>query len=333
MGQRIAFGALAILVLVAIFEVDAGIARRVAEDSSGAGSQLDSLLERGSVLPLFFLGVAFLGVREFRRLLATKGAKPCMGFVYLMIAALILTPWLSAAGWLGSGPAEVEGLFWQIVWLVVTGVGTALLVVLRRDPEGALRDAGATAGLIFYLGFLTSFGLQMRCGRDLPGVQGVWLLLFVLLVIKASDIGSYFAGSVLGRHKLARLISPGKTVEGALGGVVASAVVAVAFAHLPWIGSALGLKSASFSGLAPFLGNQGSSFGASLVWRGALFGATMSIVGQFGDLIESCFKRDAKIKDSGRILPRFGGILDLIDSPVLAMPVAWLLLRVVWRSI
>ena len=71
----------------------------------------------------------------------------------------------------------------------------------------------------------------------------------------------------------------------------------------------------------------------SPIVRAGLFGLAMSAAGQIGDLIESCFKRDADIKDSGRILPRFGGILDLVDSPVISMPVAWLLLTIVWNLV
>ena len=69
------------------------------------------------------------------------------------------------------------------------------------------------------------------------------------------------------------------------------------------------------------------------LWRAAIFGLAMSAAGQFGDLVESCFKRDAGIKDSGKVMPHYGGILDMIDSPVLAMPVAWFLLTVVWNVV
>ncbi|MCH8853442.1 MAG: phosphatidate cytidylyltransferase [Planctomycetes bacterium] len=342
MGQRIAFGTLAILVLLAIFQIDVQIAIRITEGSeqpqstSAVTEAIDNLLERGSVLPLFFLLVASWGAVEFRRLLSATGAKPCAIFAHLMIALLVLTPWLSAAGWLGSGPAEFEGLYWQIVWLVVAGVGTAFLIVIRGQPSGALRDVGATAALIFCLGFLPSFGLQLRCSRDIPDQQGAWLLLVTLLVIKASDIGAYFVGSTFGRHRLLPSVSPAKSVEGLVGGFAASALLAVAFAHLDWLGAQTGLDPApraQLGRLALLFGNYHQEGGFSLFMRAIIFGIAMSAIAQLGDLLESCFKRDAEIKDSGRVIPTFGGILDLIDSPVLAMPVAWLLLRVVWRVV
>ena len=92
--------------------------------------------------------------------------------------------------------------------------------------------------------------------------------------------------------------------------------------------------------LLALLAEATRSFGAESVpgamhpiLRGGVFGLVLSAVGQFGDLLESCFKREAGAKDSGNILPRFGGILDLIDSPVLAMPVAWFLLTYVWNVV
>ena len=71
--------------------------------------------------------------------------------------------------------------------------------------------------------------------------------------------------------------------------------------------------------------------GMSPLLRAIFFGLAMSATGQFGDLIESSFKRDAHVKDSGELIPRFGGILDLIDSPVVALPIAWFLLTAVWN--
>jgi phosphatidate cytidylyltransferase len=84
----------------------------------------------------------------------------------------------------------------------------------------------ATLLMVFYVGFLGSFGLQLRCGRDIPGQEGAWLLLITLLVTKASDIGAYFVGTTMGRHKLIPGISPAKSIEGAVGGLMASALVA-----------------------------------------------------------------------------------------------------------
>lgn len=330
--HRVMYGTTAILVLLTLFTLDAFIA----EMSLEVDGALGDLLYRGSILPLLFLVVISLGAYEMNRLLRAKAACPHALFSYLMIAALLLTPWLSAAGWLGSGPEEVEGLYWQIFWLMVTVIGAAILTVVRRSPDGAFRDMGATFIVVFYLGFLGSFGLQLRCGRDIPGQEGVWLLLVIVLVTKASDIGAYFVGSAFGRHKLIPTVSPGKSIEGTIGGLLASVLVAVLIASAGPLASAMELNStvrAVIEIVTHSFSTAHTSDGAPEIWRAILFGLAMSAAGQFGDLIESCFKRDAGIKDSGMIIPEFGGILDLIDSPMLAIPVAWFLLTAVWNVV
>jgi phosphatidate cytidylyltransferase len=314
MVQRLAYGALAIAVLVLLFMVDV----LIAQESDKLDGLLGDLLRHGSVLPLVFLGLASLGAFELGRLLRAKGTEPNMIFAHVAIAALLLSPWLSAAGWLGASPAAIEGLYWQVAILAAAMIGAGILAVRRRDPAGALRDLGATLVPILYLGFLASFGLQLRCGRDVPGDEGAWLLLIILLVTKATDIGAYFVGSAIGRHKLAPRVSPKKSIEGALGGLLASGLTAVLFA---------------MAGAAQSFSEQRVPEGLSPVWRAFFFGLALSATGQLGDLLESCFKRDAGIKDSGNVIPRFGGILDLIDSPVLALPVAWFLLTAVFNVV
>jgi phosphatidate cytidylyltransferase len=170
------------------------------------------LFRRGSLIPVLFLVVILRASKELSRILTAKGARAHTAFARLMIVVLLALPWLSAAGWLGAGVAEQEGLLWQLCALMVTVLGTGLLCVLRRNPEGTVRDGGATLLLVFYLGFLGSFGPMLRCGRDIPAQEGAWLLLIVLLVTKASDIGAYFTGTAIGRHKLIPEVSPGKSV-------------------------------------------------------------------------------------------------------------------------
>ncbi len=335
MVQRVAYGALALTVLCLLFVADI----LIAEQFEATEGPIGDLLGRGNILPLLFLFVMLRGAVELGRLLRAKGARPHTPFAYLMIVILLLTPWLSAAGWLGSGVVEQEGLYWPIVWVIVAVVGAGALTVIRGHPEGTFRDVGATLTMIFYLGFLSSFGLQLRCGQDIPGDQGAWLLLIAILVTKASDIGAYFAGSVLGRHKLAPSISPAKSIEGTVGGLLASAAVAVLFVKAGALLGTLQVHPNRFD-LIKLVQEATLSFGAengsvntSPVWRALLFGLAMSAAGQLGDLIESCFKRDACIKDSGKLIPRYGGILDLVDSPVVAMPVAWFLLTAVWNVV
>jgi len=312
MVQRVAYGALAIAVLVLLFVQDAVIAKQSIE----LAGPLGDLLRRGSLIPLLFIVVLLRGAVELDHILRAKDVKPHSVFAYLMIVVLLLAPWFSAAGWLGADVRDQEGLFWQLVVLMATVIGAGMLCVLRGHPRGAIPDLAATMLIVFYVGFLGSFGLQLRCGRDIPGQEGAWLLLMTLLVAKASDIGAYFVGTTMGRHKLIPGISPAKSIEGAVGGLLASALVAVLFA-------------AMLSDVILSLGISNHQTGMSPVVRSLFFGLALSAAGQIGDLVESCFKRDSGVKDSSNLIPRYGGILDMIDSPLFAMPVAWFLLTAV----
>lgn len=332
MVQRVSYGTLAIVVILTVFALDV----RIAESCRTLEGIWGDLLRRGSVLPVAVLLIVLRGAVEANRLLTATGARPHARFAYVVITGLILTPWLSAAGWLGTGVREVEGLFWQMIWLGGAGVGAAMLSVLRREPVGTVRDVGATLMLIFFLGFMVSFSLQLRCGRDVPGEEGVWLLLIAVLVTKSADIGGYLVGSTFGHHKLIPTVSPGKSVEGTIGGLLASAMVAALFVKVgAWTSPIV-----DSSPLALFLQKATASFasapdsaGLGALPRALVFGVLVSAAGQIGDLFESCLKRDAKIKDSGKIIPSFGGILDLIDSPIVSVPVAWFLLTVIWKVV
>lgn len=331
MIQRVLFGALAIVLLVALFQLDRGIALH----ATSMPDRIGEILKRGSVIPMLFLVVLLLGAREMDRLLRARGVQPFSMFAYLMIAAMLLLPWLSPAGLLGSRVADREGLYWPLVGVLGSILGVGVLCVLRNNPNGTIRDGGATLLMIVYLGFLGSFGLQTRCGIDSPQQQGVWLLLIVILVTKSSDIGAYFVGSAVGRHKLIPRVSPGKSIEGAVGGVLGSAIAAMLLASTDrwpaWLGWAPGRFSWMLDEIAHSFGVAFNSDGMA-PFRGALlFGVLLSVSAQIGDLFESCFKRDAGTKDSGAVMPHYGGILDLVDSPVFAMPVAWFLLTRIWN--
>ena len=341
MLQRVAYGALAIAITIALVLLDVVIAKWSVVYEGAFGD----LLRCGSVVPIASAAILLLGAVELNRFFRIKGARPHAGFAYLVTCVLVLTPWLSAAGWLGHGAAQVEGLYWPFVWIFAAFIGTGIATVVRGDVEGALRDSAATLAIIVYLGFLGSFAVQLRCGRDIPGDAGAWLLLITLLVTKTSDIGAFFVGSALGRHRLAPRISPSKTIEGTIGGLLAAAAVAGAIVWVSvWAAESAAGESAETASFRAGLGRlaedvtrcfalQHDPEGISPTFRALLFGLALSAAGQLGDLIESSFKRDVQVKDSGTLIPRLGGILDLIDSPVVALPIAWFLLTAVWNVV
>ena len=141
------------------------------------------------------------------------------------------------------------------------------------------------------------------------------MVLGIVGVVKAADVGAYITGKSIGRHKLIPWLSPGKTWEGFFGGLLLSGIVGAAIA--------MGLRD-----------NVASLANVPTAWvyiGGAISGALLGAAGQVGDLLESLLKRDAGVKDSGKV-PGFGGVLDILDSPLLAAPVAYWLLKLVIRS-
>lgn len=171
----------------------------------------------------------------------------------------------------------------------------ALTVAMRGgDLRNSLPVAGALA-----LGLLYVFG-AWRCAVELRSISPHWLL-FALAINWVGDIAALFAGRTFGKHKMAPLISPGKSWEGAAGSMVAALGFGYVFAT--YLETTIGVPEAM--GLA----------------------AVANVAGQLGDLAESALKRGAGVKDSGSMLPGHGGVLDRLDSSLFTMPVVMILLR------
>jgi phosphatidate cytidylyltransferase len=205
-------------------------------------------------------------------------------------------------------PLTFFGLLWTLLFilrpefpqvlptelLITSGVVISLiLLLLRANKEEAFTGWAWTMGGIFYIGWLFSFLVAMRAlpdGRD-------WVFL-ALLATFASDTSAYLVGRSIGRHKMAPYVSPNKSWEGAVAGVVGSIIISSAVVIV---------------------------FGLPLsYWQTAGLGALISIVGQLGDLVKSLFKRNTGVKDSGNVLPGHGGFLDRMDSVVFASCLVYL---------
>jgi phosphatidate cytidylyltransferase len=171
----------------------------------------------------------------------------------------------------------------------------------KRALVEALPAAGISSSALLLTAFPLSYAVPLR---GLPRI-GPRLLLFALAITWAADTTAYFVGRAIGKHPLARHISPKKTWEGSIGSMLGSLLVAYAFSF--WIRIPL-----------PHL---------------LIMAAVGNIAGQFGDLLESAYKRSAGVKDSGGLLPGHGGILDRIDALILCIPVIWYYLVLVNPSI
>ena len=205
--------------------------------------------------------------------------------------------------------------------VVVASVLVACFVITlvwhsrHARAQGAMAAAGAVMFAVAYLGLMTGFYLAIRRWHS------PWTVLGVILIVKMGDIGAYATGRAIGRHKLIPWLSPGKTWEGLAGAVVFCVLVAMAFAwlsqHYPGL---ITSYRTSAEGLVP----EAQQFHIGIA---ALAGVLLALVGHAGDLTMSLFKRDAGLKDSGRSVPGFGGLLDVLDSPLLAAPVAYWMLE------
>lgn len=184
----------------------------------------------------------------------------------------------------------------------------------HRQTDGAIGVAAATMFAFIYIGALPGFFIAIRRWHS------AWIIIGILLIIKVCDIGAYFTGRLLGRNKLVRWLSPKKTWEGLVGGLIASGLVAMGLAWLNNNTNLAGIYQLQDDGTRVFLAHH---FNVPLSFLG---GVLLGAAGQLGDLTASIFKRDAGLKDSGDSIPGFGGLIDVIDSPLLAAPVAfWLL--------
>ncbi|MGQ0626482.1 MAG: phosphatidate cytidylyltransferase [Phycisphaerales bacterium] len=186
----------------------------------------------------------------------------------------------------------------------------ALLIHTRHQTiKGACGAVGAALTAFVYAGITLGFLMALRTEFS------AWVVAGVVMTAKTCDIGAYFTGRAFGRHKLIPWVSPGKTWEGLIGGMLTSGSVGAGLA-------AIAVSVAQSGGTAGGLENVHLT---SL--HGFIAGALLGLTAQLGDLSASVLKRDAGVKDSGRLLPGFGGVIDVIDSLVLAGPVAfWYLL-------
>ncbi len=256
--------------------------------------------------------IVHLGLLEFFRMARFKGMRPATRTTLVAVQLLLLSTQAAASGGPLQGlvPADVAAAVLPASGAVICGW------LLLQPSTGTIADIAASVFGLFYLGFLPSHWLKLRelvdpalaprlsgsiSGIGWPWSSGLALTLLACFLIVATDIGSYVIGRRLGRHPLSP-ISPGKTVEGALGGLACAMAV-------------------------------GAAGGLWLGWRwgwlfGGLLGAVVALFALVGDLTESMMKRDAGLKDSGDFIPGHGGILDRIDSYLFVPAVVYTLVTV-----
>jgi phosphatidate cytidylyltransferase len=300
--QRLSYGSLMLAVLLALLYFDHWVEANTLGWVKLPGLHPPAEFGLAGVGLLILLIVLLpLATEEVGHLFVAEQVRP-----YRFLAAL------------GSGLLAIHAFLTQFPWfqhiatstLAFIIVFTMILAAIRRasakKTDEAITHMAGTVLAMLYLGGLAWFliAIRVKHSSDLHhGFQGsTQAVVMILLVVKFTDIGAYFGGRSFGKHKLIPWLSPGKTWEGLFCGLITASLVGLA-CSLIWPHAL-----------------------STLTWpKALLFGIIIGGVGQAGDLLESLMKRDAQVKDSGSLIPGFGGLLDVIDSPLLAAPAAYLL--------
>lgn len=270
---------------------------------------------------LVLIAMAVIALLEFYNIQKNAGIPAFRNLGIASGVVLLLAAYFSLNISLFEQSASLEA--WrELPWLVMTAI--IFIIFVRQFPQKEnhqpLPTIACTMLGLVYVPLLLLFMLNL-CFRWSPTA---WnqplsetardLVLYLVVVVKSSDIGAYFVGSTLGRHKLFPRISPGKTWEGLLGGFLAG-ILASLIVYWLWRAPGPGLPTAEFGKL-------------SLTWSHAwVLAVLLSAIGVIGDLVESLLKRSAGLKDSGFLFPGMGGILDVLDSLLFAAPALYFYMR------
>ncbi len=262
------------------------------------------------LLPLAMIA-AVMGTQEVLDLAAIAQLRPLRWTVYFSNILLVAGSWLLTLQAIVQYGLDLKILKDPVVQIstalgvfLALGVGVLLIVIGEmwryQKPGGNMANIATGVFAIIYVGLMLSFAIQIRLSCGI-GALAAWVI-----VVKMGDTGAYTVGRLIGRHKMAPLISPGKTIEGAVGALVFSCLGSwLAFKCL------IPLTTTPYAGHGPW-------------WGWIVFGLLVGAAGMVGDLAESLLKRDVGVKDSSTWLPGFGGVLDIIDSLLLSAPVAWI---------
>jgi phosphatidate cytidylyltransferase len=296
--------------------VSSELTRRVVFGVSAAPNAIANVVYGGPPLPPHLALTSALGAWEFFRLARGTGLTP---FDDAGIAIAGIIPLVVHARFLRL--YDPDGHIGSISLIVVCLLLLITAAIWLRGPAG--KPLGAAASTAFgaaYTGGMLSYGYAIRyhdyafapaalpfAGRTFTVPSGGLLLLLPILLTWGSDIGAYAFGRTFGRHKLIPSVSPGKTVEGAIGGLVACMLIA-------WLYARFVLHPATR------LDFRWQPSGA------LLFGVLVSVAAQVGDLAESLLKREAGAKDSSHLIPGHGGVLDRVDSLLFVLPISYIVL-------
>ncbi len=256
---------------------------------------------------LVMMVLAALGLIEFYGLVAKTGLPRFRSLGVAGGVLLMAGTFLHGTGKLGihNSPARVNDF--ETTFLILFVLGLCVRQLASKKAGAGIAAVSTTIFGLMYVPWLLNFIQKINFfpfPDGSPADSGTFYVLYFILVTKFSDCGAYVIGSLIGKHKMIPRVSPGKTWEGFGGALLGSVLASLACAHL---------AAGKLVGMTP---------GHAVVLGLALGGAAV-----IGDLIESVFKREAGVKDSGHSFPGIGGILDLLDSLLFNAPLMYLYLR------
>jgi phosphatidate cytidylyltransferase len=248
---------------------------------------------------MLFLGIS--GLAEFYGIVGKRGLVCFSGWGIFGGVMLMLGTFLNLTGLIGTSGSPARVNDFETSFLILFVLGLCFRQFISRSNTAGILAISTTLFGIMYVPWLLNFIQKINF---FPGVDGHFYLLFFMLITKFSDTGAYAVGSLIGKHKMIPRISPGKTWEGFAGAIVVSTAASVLFFHL-----------------------FGTHLKGMTYFHATVLGVILSVSAVVGDLIESIFKREAGVKDSGSFFPGIGGILDLLDSLLFNAPIMYLYLR------
>ena len=249
---------------------------------------------------------SLLATQELLNLLSAAGMKPVPWLIHLANLLLVAGQWLQHRQdfiQFSSEPGIYQRIVASSTSLVFT-LGILTLAIFLAETVRYRKSGGAAMNIAGGVLALLYVGTMLRIAVSLRMNWGLAALVSWIVVVKFGDTGAYAIGRLIGRHKIVPLVSPGKTLEGAVGSLVFSC-----------LGSWL-----MFGWILPRMAGESI---AAPSWSWLAFGLLVRAAGMLGDLAESLLKRDAGRKDSSDWLPGFGGVLDVLDSLLLSAPLAW----------
>jgi phosphatidate cytidylyltransferase len=266
---------------------------------------------------LVIAGIVMLALSEYLGIAKAAGLKPFKLLTYALALLPFVLLWIKWPSESASHKVSFD-FFFLLYWLYVLMAAAIVFgvpLIFRKDLLAGLGSCAASLLGLVYVGVSLSLLVCLRADE--------WeevLVVFVLFSVWAGDIAAYYVGRSIGKHKLAPVVSPNKSWEGAIASIVASVATAILVLHFRFeISEAFKSYRVQSGGSWTFY----HPIRHSLLGHAIFLGILTNVAAQFGDLFESALKRGAGVKDSGTLLPGHGGILDRIDALLFAIPVAW----------